>query len=438
MKKLMLCGDVRQEGYMALLQTVKKKGAVEIEVDGNKTCYFNGKVCGEISDNFKPDSYENYKAVGNDGLIILVEATKKVKKQEQEIVVPDWAKDFYGSEKVAYMQSLGMTREQIMMVINKWKPFGADLNGLIPDFSKLNYVQSKDGELFRLLGYMLVEQPDNVCICGVQSTGKNTLIDTLASLMMKPLYKIDFSEETTASDLEGSKTISVEKVEINPNTLLANAMVAAKDFQREAHSDILNAYVNAELASHTTISKVEFQEECLAKAARNGCWIVMNEINMANQAMMSRYHSLLDYQRMMYIPTIGMVKAKDGFVAFCTKNPMSYAGTHEMNQALESRFAITIELKPHDSIVDVLEAQCPNANYEDIEAANRVYMSIKNLVMTHEVSDAFLSVRNYVAAVKNKGFCNIKQSLLDHLVNATTNYEDDSKKVRDIIQNNLL
>ncbi len=95
----------------------------------------------------------------------------------------------------------------------------------------------------------------------------------------------------------------------------------------------------------------------LTEAMRNGYWLVIDEINAASAEVLFVLHSLLDDDR--YIVLTGkedreIVKAHPNFRVFATMNPPErYAGTKDMNKAMLSRFAVTIEVPLPPSSIEL-------------------------------------------------------------------------------------
>ena len=88
----------------------------------------------------------------------------------------------------------------------------------------------------------------------------------------------------------------------------------------------------------------------LALAIRNGYWLLLDELNMALPEILAVLQPVLDDRRILYMEEKGgdkaeFIKAHPNFRCFAAINPTEdYAGTKEMNRALEDRFSINLEL----------------------------------------------------------------------------------------------
>ncbi len=68
--------------------------------------------------------------------------------------------------------------------------------------------------------------------------------------------------------------------------------------------------------------RLVFKEDLLAKAMRNGYWILLDELNLAASEVLEALNRVLDDNRELYIPeTQELIKAHPRFVLFATQNP---------------------------------------------------------------------------------------------------------------------
>lgn len=324
-----------------------------------------------------------------------------------------------------------MSQEEIEFVAKGWKevtnPAGLEF---IPDIDKVHYVDGDDRKLYYLLGYY-AENPDkNLRLVGIQSTGKNTLIEQLASLMWRPLLQISCSRESSREDFEGAVTLG-HKVYKHDREMLEKQLLTGEFTSFQTAS--MKAKI-LELSTENIIQTLEFMKEPLVIGALEGWWVLLDEINLASSSVTSRFHSLLDYRREITVPKLGTVKAAEGFAVISTMNPNSFAGTSNMNQAFETRFR-TMFLGARDNITDILKSQCPQATEDDVTILNTLYTSIQDNVNNEKISDAFLSVRNFIDVLNIKGFAPLKQRVLHNIAYISVNEPESNKIVEDLIDN---
>lgn len=94
-------------------------------------------------------------------------------------------------------------------------------------------------------------------------------------------------------------------------------------------------------------------------AMKQGMWVVLDEVNMANAEILSALHSLLDDDRSITLKEKNFEKIvpHEGFRIFGTMNPEDeYAGTKELNKAFLSRFPVIMNIEysefEHDIILE--------------------------------------------------------------------------------------
>lgn len=321
-----------------------------------------------------------------------------------------------------------MSKDEIEFVAKSWVSVKAEGLSFIPNIDEVNYVDGNDRTLYYMLGYYAEEPNKNLRLVGIQSTGKNTLVEQLASLLWKPLLQLSCSRETSREDFEGAITIGHkvykhDKAELEDKLLNGNFT----DFQKAS----MMAKI-VELSTETVVQTLEFLREPLVVGAIEGWWVLLDEINLTSSAVTSRFHSLLDYRREITVPKLGTVKAADGFAVVATMNPNSFVGANNMNQALETRFR-TIELQPRKRIADILKTQCPKASDKEIKALDELYDNIFTEVANEKLPDSFLSVRNFIDALNIKGFAPLKQRVRHNVAHISVNEPDSNKIVEDII-----
>lgn len=89
----------------------------------------------------------------------------------------------------------------------------------------------------------------------------------------------------------------------------------------------------------------------LVEALRKGYHVVLDELNSALPEVLFSLHALLDHERAVVLQEKDgeRVKAHSDFRLWATINPVSYAGTRNLNAAFMSRFII-IDIKPLEPV----------------------------------------------------------------------------------------
>ncbi|KAH8705746.1 putative midasin [Talaromyces proteolyticus] len=132
------------------------------------------------------------------------------------------------------------------------------------------------------------------------------------------------------------------------------AKVSGNKFVRinnHEHTDLqeyLGSYVSTDDGS------LRYQEGVLVEALRNGCWIVLDELNLAPSDVLEALNRLLDDNRELFLPeTQEVIHPHPNFMLFATQNPAGlYGGRKVLSRAFRNRF---LELHFDDIPEDELE-----------------------------------------------------------------------------------
>ena len=125
------------------------------------------------------------------------------------------------------------------------------------------------------------------------------------------------------------------------------------------HTDI-QEYVGAYAVDPETGS-FTFVEGVLAKAMRNGHWIILDELNLAPSDVLEALNRVLDDNRELFIPeTQTTIQAAGNFRIFATQNPSGkYGGRKSLSRAFRNRF---IELHfgelPFIEVAEIIHRHC--------------------------------------------------------------------------------
>ncbi|NLK26420.1 MAG: MoxR family ATPase [Euryarchaeota archaeon] len=83
-----------------------------------------------------------------------------------------------------------------------------------------------------------------------------------------------------------------------------------------------------------------WQDGMITQAIREGCWLILDEINALEADILFSLHGLIDEGKLSVANNSEIVTAHPGFRLFATMNPSRYFATKPLNQALLDRMAI--------------------------------------------------------------------------------------------------
>jgi nitric oxide reductase NorQ protein len=215
---------------------------------------------------------------------------------------------------------------------------------------------------FRYYGRDIWEQAISALLCGKnlllagpKATGKNVLSENLAAVFGRPSYDISFHVNTDASTLIGADTL--------------------KD------------------------GNVIFREGPVMRCASCGGFGILDEINMAKNEAISVLHGVLDYRRIIDVPGYDRIHVDDAARFIATMN-YGYAGTRELNDALESRFVvISMPFISADGLQKLIRRQFPALVNPYPEQFGALFFDIKKKSDNGEISEKPLDLRGLLDAI---------------------------------------
>lgn len=167
---------------------------------------------------------------------------------------------------------------------------------------------------------------ENVILTGGTGVGKTTHITQLAARVGQPLLRINFNGETRMSDLVGK----IQVIE----------------------------------------GETRWVDGVLPMAMRKGYWLLLDELDFADPAVLSLLHPVLEEDPMLVLKENSgeIIKPHPEFRLFATANSIgamkdragSYSGTTEMNEAFLDRWqVIYVDNLPKEEEIKVLRSQVP-------------------------------------------------------------------------------
>lgn len=157
--------------------------------------------------------------------------------------------------------------------------------------------------LFRVLRAMQINKP--VLLEGSPGVGKTSLISSLAAAAGHNLVRINLSEQTDIVDLFGS------------------------DLPVDSSAD---GFEGAQFA---------WSDGVFLQALRAGDWVLLDELNLASQAVLEGLNSCLDHRATVFIPEIGReIACPPTFRVFAAQNPLCQGGGRKgLPQSFLNRFS---------------------------------------------------------------------------------------------------
>ena len=138
--------------------------------------------------------------------------------------------------------------------------------------------------LLKIIRGMFIKKP--ILIEGSPGIGKTTIVQNLAKKLNKKIHRINLSEHTDMIDLVGSQF-------------------------------------------PTSDNNIKFRwvDGVLLTAMKNGDWIIIDEMNLANQSILEGLNSVLDSNQCLFVPELNLeIKAHPDFQIFATQNPVNQGG----------------------------------------------------------------------------------------------------------------
>ncbi|KAL5697769.1 hypothetical protein ACHQM5_028886 [Ranunculus cassubicifolius] len=173
------------------------------------------------------------------------------------------------------------------------------------------------------------------------------------------------------------------------------AAVTGHEFVRinnHEHTD-LQEYLGSYITDAT--GKLVFQEGVLVKAVRSGCWIVLDELNLAPSDVLEALNRLLDDNRELFVPELQeTIKAHPNFMLFATQNPPTlYGGRKMLSRAFRNRFVeIHVGEIPENELTTILKERCKIPE----SYARKMVNVMKDLQLHRQSSKVFAGKHGFI------------------------------------------
>ncbi len=192
---------------------------------------------------------------------------------------------------------------------------------------------------------------ENILLTGGTGVGKTTHVVQLASRINQPLLRINFNGETRMSDLIGKMTV------LNGETIWVDGV--------------------------------------LPTAMRRGYWLLLDEIDFADPAVLSLLHPVLEQNPMLTLKENGgeIIKPHPSFRMFGTANSIgamsdragAYGGTNTMNEAFLDRWQVLlVDNLPAKEELKVVRNEAPGLS----SSIAKKMVSFANMARHQDFGDA--------------------------------------------------
>lgn len=256
-----------------------------------------------------------------------------------------------------------------LLVLDVEIPVNPDPGTRIPSLKKFEYFtwDQRTVALLRDIA-QAVKHRFPMLLTGDTATSKTSSIEYLAMLTRHDVYTVNVGVDTTVADLLGKFVPADEQARLRFDELLksrANLTEASQQIiQRIADEGRDITLVESQkIAANEGIS-VETQEWVwqdgpVVKAMKEGAWLILDEINLAPQAVRERLNSVVSPHPEVTLQENGGIKIGAGgdvalderFRMFATKNPEAgqFFGRMPMSLAEANRYQYDVQVAKPDS-----------------------------------------------------------------------------------------
>lgn len=191
--------------------------------------------------------------------------------------------------------------------------------------------------------------------------------------------------------LQGPTAAGKTSIVVHLASQTGNELIRINNHEHTELTEYLGSYVA------TPDGSLVFSEGPLVRAARQGHWILLDELNLAPPDVLEALNRLLDDNREILVPETGeVVKAASGFRLFATQNPPGlYGGRKELSRAFRSRFVeVQVDELPDADLLMILEKKTNIPR----SFANRMISVMRELQIRRRTSSLFTGREGFVTA----------------------------------------
>lgn len=174
-----------------------------------------------------------------------------------------------------------------------------------------------------------------VLLEGSPGVGKTSIVEALGAALGVHVVRINLSEQTDVMDLFG--------------TFLPQPSEEDDDGK----------------------PKFAWSDGVLLQALKQGCWAILDELNLASQSVLEGLNALLDHRAAVFIPELNMeFHAHPHFRVFACQNPLGEGGGRKgLPKSFLNRFVkVRVDAFSREDLISITEAVCSDIATETLNA----------------------------------------------------------------------
>ncbi len=191
---------------------------------------------------------------------------------------------------------------------------------------------------------------------GGTATSKTSAIQYLAALTGHQVVRINLNGQTDTSELVGRYVPNDEEMSVEASDLLDHLDLLEDETQRilkdaSQNERELTGVERQQIAANERMVRPQwkFMEGLIPRAMREGWWVILDEVNLAEPQVLERLNSVLERTPMLVLTEgsgtrfgpSGDVKVHEDFRIFATMNPAEYQGRSVLSPAYKDRWVAT-------------------------------------------------------------------------------------------------
>ena len=230
-----------------------------------------------------------------------------------------------------------------------------------------------------------VRHNEPVLLIGETGCGKTTVCQMLADSFDKQLYTVNAHQNTESGDLIGAQRPvrnrlglesqlrvdvsaaldAVNYCQTNVDNSLETMLTSYDDLLAKQGTTAIPETLQDRIQTNRRTVKALFEwvDGSLVEAMKTGQFFLLDEISLADDAVLERLNSVLEPQRSLLLaekgPVDSLVVGSDGFQFMATMNPGGDYGKRELSAALRNRFTeIWVPaLSDTEDVLQIVEAK---------------------------------------------------------------------------------
>ncbi|CRH03807.1 dynein-related AAA-type ATPase, putative [Plasmodium relictum] len=287
--------------------------------------------------------------------------------------------------------------------------------------------------LFKIVRAMQLD--NSILIEGSPGVGKTCIVNILAKLTHNKLIRINLSECTDIYDFIGSY-FPIKDIKNESNKKKRKNEEEMQENKKEREDENINSESKKKFQYYWKDGKLI---ECMKK----GYWILIDEINLANQQTLEGINSILDHRKEIFIPeTNEIVKCHENFRLFCCQNPYKEGGGRKgLPKSFLNRFSKIYfeELNEEDYLCIVEKLYGNFISLDIIKKIIKLIFIIKKINVLLNESECWIwnlrDILRICKFIKHKIAYNNFLTICDMLICNRLTCNEDKNIVRSIIIN---